>query len=187
MSLSVSCRRAVKIEVPADGERQQRRDGGHDHLPACDGGDGGLRTAGHPARIRVPLQALEVRANVGRVLVAQLPVCLQALRDDALQRRATARHGAGPRPSDAFPSPFHRAQDPTPRGRRGDRSFHREPARAPYTPRCQGPCPACVAVTVSVGASSSCARGLCILARPKSRIFAWPRLLTKMLAGLMSR
>ena len=35
------CWRAVKIEIPGDGERQQSRGGGHDHLPACDGGDGG--------------------------------------------------------------------------------------------------------------------------------------------------
>ena len=79
--------RAVNIEVPGDGERQQSRGGGHDHLPACDGGDGGLRTAGHPARIRVPLQALEVRANVRRVLVAQIPIFFEALVDDPFQFR----------------------------------------------------------------------------------------------------
>ena len=124
VSLSVSLWCAVKIEVPCDDERQHSRGSRNDHLPAfCDAVclAAAVATGCHPARIRVPLQALEVGANVRRVLVAQVAIFFEALVDDALQFRrhvgiqAHRRHGRAvengiendPR---AFPAKWQRAR-----------------------------------------------------------------------------
>ena len=70
------------------------------------------------------------------------------------------------------------------------------PARATCRRRCPSPCPGlvrCSRLTPVVTSCLACrvtedlARGRVTFARPKSRILAWPRLVTKMLAGLMSR
>ena len=58
------------------------------------------------------------------------------------------------------------------------------PRAEPGLVRCSESTPR-VATVAAEG--SAWARGFVTLARPKSRILAWPRLVTKMLAGLMSR
>ena len=89
MSLSVSRRCAVNIEVPGDGERQHSR-GGRQRSPSSAWRVAWSVRAARwsiAARIRVPLQALEVGANVRRVLVAQVAIFFEALVDDAFQFR----------------------------------------------------------------------------------------------------
>ena len=80
--------RAVKIEVACGEERQHSRGGGN-RLPVfC--GSGLVPARLSPGRIRVPLQALQVGANLRSVLVAQVAILLQALVDDALQLRGSS-------------------------------------------------------------------------------------------------
>jgi hypothetical protein len=53
---------------------------------ACDGRGGFGRWMWRPtSRITIALQSLEVRANLGRVLISKLPILLQALVDDPFQ------------------------------------------------------------------------------------------------------
>src|ERR1700733_1333552 len=81
--------RAVKIEVTCDQERQHSHRSRDDRLPAfCQVGLGSeIRRYYRPARIRVPLQALQVSANLRAALVAQLTVFLQTLGDNVPQVR----------------------------------------------------------------------------------------------------
>ena len=93
----------------------------------------------------------------------------------------------------AAPSPSRRAPRRTRTGRCARRAPRRAPARATCRPPCRAPCPGWSGARSADDRRSACdtlgrARASApSLARPKSRILACPRSVTKMFAGLMSR
>jgi hypothetical protein len=78
LCFAVKC--PLGIKVTRNDEREGGRGGGNNHLPAFWDASCGY----YPARIRVPSEALEVGANVGSMLVAQVAIFFEAFVDDTL-------------------------------------------------------------------------------------------------------
>ena len=176
-------------------------------------GCGGSSTVDHGAarRFRFTLQALEIGAHLRGVLIAQVAVFLQRLVDDPFQFggnfgiqahrrcRRLVQNGIEDHP-EVSPSERQRARSPfrrAPRRRRTDPCAHPVPCPRPARATCRPPCPACCRDWSGVLRSPPLPpwrprprlgfAAASTLASPKSSTLAWPRLVTKMLAGLMSR
>ena len=156
--------------------------------------------------VQVALQALQIGLDVARRLVAALAILLEQPADDVLERRDYVRvdcarrhrhavqdrskitavvwplNGRTPVAISYITTPNEKRSLRRPRPRRG-------PARATCRRRCPGLCPGPVEVLLGDRASRSRRPPRCgtIFGEAEVEHLAWPRLVTKMLAGLMSR